>query len=494
MPVQSQTRLREAFTSAFSGSFPRRAAFGLLLAWILAAPFPWASVQPGLLGVGKLTVGAFVIAALAAVAPDTRLRPGKAWLPVASLVGVAILGAFQIVPLQGSILRLASPASADSWEGAAAILGSFGMHAPPGRVSLMPWETAGVTLLVLAYIAAFLSSLALLEFRAQRRLFGAVVLVSGGIQIIASMATDDRLSRLSGSFVNPNHFAGYLTIPLALAFAFLWFRTRHEVADLVDAATPEAKYRRLERLVPRVGTSILLWAVFAVGIGFSQSRGGILAAVGGSLLLIVLSTLHRRDPGTSRRPLLAASLAAAIALGTVYAVVNTGRVPILRFMASRSTDIGADYRVLIWQASPSAWRLFPWFGSGLGCYREAFRRVQPPAIRGLVDQAHNEYLQILVTGGVVGASFGAVALVSGVWLLFRGFLEQRHREESAFVLGGLGALGILLLHGAAEFNFSIPAIPATLAAVLGCAWAAAHWQGRDEPAAFRAPRSVRRPG
>lgn len=63
-------------------------------------------------------------------------------------------------------------------------------------------------------------------------------------------------------------------------------------------------------------------------------------------------------------------------------------------------------------------------------------------------------------------------------LLLRAWMRQEHREESAFALAGTGVLISLMLHGLVEFNMSIPAIPATLALMLGVAWAAATYEQR----------------
>ena len=90
----------------------------------------------------------------------------------------------------------------------------------------------------------------------------------------------------------------------------------------------------------------------------------------------------------------------------------------------------------------------------------------------MIEHAHNDFLQILVTGGVVGAALG-VALFGSLFVVFyRAWSRQIHREESALALAGLGALLSLTLHGLVEFNLSIPVIPATLSSVLGLAWAA----------------------
>ena len=77
-----------------------------------------------------------------------------------------------------------------------------------------------------------------------------------------------------------------------------------------------------------------------------------------------------------------------------------------------------------------------------------------------------------MTAGWTGATLGLVALGAILVILARTWKRQQHREESAFALAGIGALVSLVLHGLVEFNFSIPAIPATLACVVGWALAA----------------------
>jgi O-antigen ligase len=164
--------------------------------------------------------------------------------------------------------------------------------------------------------------------------------------------------------------------------------------------------------------------------------------------------------------------------GLVFVAFSAGEAPLLRFLASDAHDIGSDTRIAIWNASIRAWRLSPTLGSGLGTFREAFRRVQPRSIAGLVEQAHNDFLQMLVTGGWIGAALVTIGMATMLVLLVQVWLNQKHREESAFALAGIGALFSLILHGLVEFNMSIPAIPATLAVALGLAWAAGRYDGR----------------
>ena len=153
-------------------------------------------------------------------------------------------------------------------------------------------------------------------------------------------------------------------------------------------------------------------------------------------------------------------------------LVVPGSRPLLRFLATDPRDLGADTRVLVWTHALEAWKSYPVFGSGLGTFREAFRVVQPRDLPGLVEAAHGDFLQLLVTGGALGALLGIVAWVSLSLILLRGALLRIRHEEGAFALAGLGALVSIALHGLVEFNLSVPATAVTLALVAGAAAAA----------------------
>ncbi len=275
--------------------------------------------------------------------------------------------------------------------------------------------------------------------------------------------------RLHGPFINPDHFAAYLEISLALAFGVIW----REVLTGGDGIPETEESARVERRILRMGGWILLWGFVGSGIVLTRSRGGVLATVLSTLALVAIGFASRR-----KRRRLRTTIAAAIALllGLAFVAVATKKEAILRFLASDPRDMGADLRVGIWRTSLETAKAFPLFGSGLGSFREAFRRFQPRGMEGLVEQAHCDALQLFVTEGWIGLILGIVLVASLFAALGRALARQRHREENAFVLAGIGALLSLVLHGLVDFNMSIPAIPATLAAVLGAAWAA----GRDE--------------
>ena len=451
-----------------------------MLSVVALAPYPFGGIYPD--ATSRIEILAYLAGAATFLSSAMRRSLGRAWLPVGAVAAIALLGALQLVPLPASWLGTLSPVSLEIYRDTADILGQFGRAAaaPAGRISIASSETSGTALLILADVVLFLSASLLLHTRARRRVFTVVLIACGLIQVGSAVLGDEGVQRLHGSFVNPNNYAGYLQIALALAFGLLVSllrRGRQKGDGLRDL------FSRIERRILPLSAAVALWGTFAAALALSRSRGGILAAILSTVLLAILVVIPRRKSQRRRRTALFVALGLLAAM--LFAATITREGPLIRFLASDPRDLESDLRFKIWRTSLSAARAFPAFGSGLGTFRESFRRVQARDVHGLVEQAHCEPLQLLVTGGAVGLSLGVFALAASFILLVRAFLRQPHREESAMVLAGLGALLALTLHGLVEFNFSIPAIPATFAVLLGAAWAAAGFVLEDEPVPAR---------
>jgi len=440
-------------------------AFGLLLVYVAVAPVPYGAITRG--GTLALELFAFVTFLLVVLGQPRLIRLTGVRTTIAALTAVALLGFVQLLPMQVGL-------SGRIYRDAAATLKAFGRPAPTPRISIAPTETWDTILLTLAYIALFVSAILLLRSRTRRRLFIAVFLGSAVLHIMIAAAFREG-DRIHGAFVNANHFAGYLEIALAVAFAVLW----REVLHYRDAARRVSERgRRFEKEFMRISLRVVLWGTIAAGIGLTQSRAGVLVAVLVTLILLSIAPAHPRIH--KRRWTFAGAGLAIVGAAIGFTILTVRQQPIIRFLGSDPRDPASDLRLTLWQLSIDAWRNFPIFGSGLGTFREAFRRVQPRDFNFYVEFAHSDPLQLLVTGGIVGVILGAVAIVSLMIALMRRWHREERREETAILLGAFGALLSLMLHGLVEFNLSIPAIPATLACVAGLGWAAAHGNEEDE--------------
>lgn len=447
-----------------------RIAFALLLVFLVVVPLPLGGTLPA--GRLRLELFAFLITTATYLSRPRSREPALPAVPLAAALAIAALGGLQLVPLPDPLLVRISPVSEKIYHETGALLARLGQPADlVSRITIAPVETAATIRLVLADVALFVSAVRLLSTRARRRVFITMLLAAACLHVVIAVALQISEPRLKGAFANPDHFGGYLEISLAVAFGLLWAEVLVN-ADRGGTATDRAT-RVESRLLP-LAARALVWAVLAIGIALTQSRGAIAAAIFTTLAMLAGGVAHPRSRGrgTWRGAL-------ALAAGLAVVVFVAGRAALLRFVASSTRDLRGGSRLELWKTSVAAWKEFPWLGSGLGSFADAFRRVQTRELGILVEQAHSDPLQMLVTGGVVGAFFGALLYASLFLVLIRLWYRQKHRQESAFALAGLGALLSLTVHGLVEYNMSIPAIPATLAAVIGMAYAA----GAGSPAA-----------
>jgi O-antigen ligase len=452
----------------------------LLLAYVAIAPVPYGAITRG--GTLCLELFAFTMAALLFLDRPRLTRVAGVAVSLVALLAIALLGVAQTMPLPVDVLGIVSPVSAEVARDTATTLHAFGRPSPPPRISIAPLETIDTIILTLAFLALFVSTVLLLRSRSRRRLFVMVFLGSAVLHVLIATATrgmfaspeDSTPGRLHGAFVNPNHFAGYLLLALGVAFGVLW----REVLHTRDRIRHTERGRLFESRFIQLSLRVVLWGIIAAGIGLTQSRGAILVAVIVTVVMLSIALAHPRL--RSRRWSYTVAGVGVVAAAIGFAILAVRQQPIIRFLGSDPRDPASDLRLNLWRLSFEAWRRFPIFGSGLGTYREAFRRVQPRDLNYLVEFAHSDPLQLLVTGGAIGFTFGVVAFVTVLVALIRHWRKEQRREESAFLLAAFGAILAISLHGMVEFNLSIPAIPATLACVAGLGWASAHSESEHE--------------
>ena len=133
-------------------------------------------------------------------------------------------------------------------------------------------------------------------------------------------------------------------------------------------------------------------------------------------------------------------------------------------------SVAASARVEVWSGTLDLWRRFPVLGTGLGSFESVYPMVESEAVAAVTwEHAHNDWLELLATGGVVAA----VVLLVGVAALGRRLcarlLAGRTPDAQAAALAGIGAVLAIGLHELVDFGLTLPANAATLAALVGVA-------------------------
>jgi O-antigen ligase len=184
--------------------------------------------------------------------------------------------------------------------------------------------------------------------------------------------------------------------------------------------------------------------------------------------------------------------AALAAAGLAVVAVLGMQEGLGRVLATSAFDVAWDARRRAYAATLELWRRFPWTGSGLGTFRDAFPLVQPEGLDGTWWHAHSDPLELLATAGSLGAALAAAG-VAALAVRLASVLRRGKRSEDR--AAGLAACGMLLaagFHELLDFGLTMPGSALTLAVAAGAAAAARVPSGLEEahragehPAALR---------
>lgn len=344
------------------------------------------------------------------------------------LVGLGLFGSVQVIPFG---------AGADG-----------GVTAVPRTISADPFATKAA-IVQIAMMAIFLAvALAYVDSAKRLRNLVSFLTVFGAIYafyaLLQSVLSPDAIfgiykpiaAKPFGTFVNRNDFAAMMLMFVALPLGMLF-----------SGAVP--RERRLLYVVAAalMGSALLL----------SQSRGGLVALVCEIILLIIFTTrAHGR-----KKIVLKAGLSLLFLLAVVGgAIFVGGDTSLVRF---KGTDIAAQAptettsRFHIWAITTRViGETFP-LGAGLGAYPAVYPRHDTSGGTPRVEQAHNDYLQLVSDAGVVGALFGAAFLY--LWAQqAKASLRVRNKFRFGIACGATAGTSAILLQSAFDFVLHITAI------------------------------------
>ena len=197
---------------------------------------------------------------------------------------------------------------------------------------------------------------------------------------------------LTATFINRNSFAAFGGITLICCVALL---TRIERRAEV-LAEREGRGAYLERLAAH-GLPLVIGAIIILSaILLSHSRAGLLATALGLATFYLCRRGHKRPERQNWwrfTPLL-------LAFALFAVVMISGAATWSRVDREALGDAGG--RVNIYTAT---WRGIgdrPWLGHGLGSYRWVFESYRTPSLvrAGIIDKAHNSYLEFAFEAGV----------------------------------------------------------------------------------------------
>lgn len=258
-----------------------------------------------------------------------------------------------------------------------------------------------------------------------------------------------------GQFFSRNHFAFFMELALGAAVALLLGARRERVLVHLAAALP-------------------LWASLVL----SNSRGGILGMFTLTVVaaLVYFARVRRRGEEAGRpearswgealsgSPLFRVAALAALLAVVLAGVLWTGGERLAARLEALPADVGAgqskvrwgDRRAEIWGATMKLIREHPLAGVGFGAYRAAVTKHHDASGEMSLEQAHNDYLELLASGGLIGVGLAA-------WFVFEFARRARRRlggrglTRRALCAGALAGLAAVAVHSLFDFGLHVTA-------------------------------------
>lgn len=439
--------------------------FLLTLLWV---PLPVASNHLWAWSIFEVCVFSMAIAwlllfALGRVDTTHAFRRARPALLLFALTIAWVL--LQLVHLPSWVIALLSPNGAQIYD-----------HTQTtAALSLDPAGTRAAALKTMAYGTLFALTLLLVNRRRRLRAVALVLVLSGVFQ--AAFGTLMTLSGLefgffvekvhargnvTGTFVNPNHLAGYLEMTLGLGVGMM-------LAGLSASRARNWRERARRLLTTVLGDTArirIALIIMVIALVLTKSRMGNVAFFSSLLLaggFYVVAT----------RRITAGIIAffVSVVLIDILIVGNFFGIERVADEIREATTVTESSRIEVGRDALEIVRDYPLTGTGAG----SFSSTYPMYDSGKVGfyyykHAHNDYLQFAGEFGLPATALLAGIVLLSLWQAVRAQLKRRDRIMRGLGCGVVMAIVALLIHSAVDFNLQIPANAATFVVILAMAW------------------------
>ncbi len=401
---------------------------------------------------------------------STRRRLAGSAVPLSCLGLIMLVCLLQLIPLPEGLLSVISPhrPTPEGW-------------AP---ISVDPMATALRGLQTLFFTSLFLLAVLLVSSTDRLRtlmltmvlagffqaLYGSLMTLSG-IEWLLLGPKEFNTGLATGTYINRNHFAGFLEMTLAVGIGLLLSQIRSD-------ANPGEWKTRLREIIrwilgPKMRLRLCL-VVMVIGLVLSHSRMG----NGGFFIsLLVASTAALILLSKAPRPLIILIVSLIVidlvVVGTWFGfeqvVDRIQQTAQYDELADRHNDQARlDVDVETWAAFGD----FQWTGSGAGTFETVFPAYRPYDLNASFDHAHNDYLELALEYGMVGVLPFIVLLVSAIIRSLQIQRRRRHPLLRGTGFAGFMALVAMSIHSVVDFNLQIPANAAYLVLIIAMIWIA----------------------
>ena len=320
------------------------------------------------------------------------------------------------------------------------------------KLSAYRHDTISEALLYCAYgMLCFLAGQTLLRSSQARKIAVALALYGFAVAafaLVQGLAPNGKLywlrrpslgGSIYGPYVNHNHYAGLMELLMPIPLVISLSRLAGEK----------------ERIAAGVAAAIMAGTVFLSG-----SRGGMLSIFAELLAFTVLLLRQRvelfREKKAARIAINLGAFAAVLIAMLVWLGGRNLTARVTSISTETRTELSGGMRLSIDRDALQVFRAKPALGWGLGTFPVVYPQFRSFYTNFFVNEAHNDYLQLLSEMGILGFA----TMIWFMVILFRRVLPKLAGWRSS-VTGAVGlacSLGItgIMVHSFLDFNLQIP--------------------------------------
>ncbi len=339
-------------------------------------------------------------------------------------------------------------------------------------------------------------------------IYGLLECLSGHNQVFSRKKITD-LGFVTGTYVNRNHFAGYMAIVICMSFGYLTYmlsklsnsnvslrvrspiyrRQRPSRSDLRSVGDRDSTLRgrslsprarmpsgleaeaepesatgwrqKLSQIINLIGTKAgllsFLILIMSSALILSGSRVGICSFI---TVIILMSIMISNKVSIKKITL----ILLPVCLMTLWIGLN----PVIKGFSQTSKDLKAEYRrIPIWRDTYNLIKDYPTLGTGLGTYEYAFPKYKTIRAQFLYDHAHSDYLELMSDTGFTGFFIVIAGAAYYLFMVTRLWFQRRNSFVRGITIGCLGGIAYIILHSLTDFNLQIPANALHLSIITG---------------------------
>jgi O-antigen ligase len=282
--------------------------------------------------------------------------------------------------------------------------------------------------------------------------------------LMAEQATFDGF----GQFANRNHFALLMEMSLGVTLGLLL----------------EGNLWRVRKLA-YLAIAFVLWMALILTYSRGAIISGLCQMVFVAVLFFTVKPVKSFEKHNNRATLfehlkrslvLKVSLIVSLLVTAGLSVIWIGGDTVLYRLRSvpKEFDISktraGESRLEIWRSTLNLIKANPIVGVGFGGYGTSITAYHQASGRWTPQEAHNEYLELLASGGIIGGVIGILGIASVIRFAITQ-LRKRDSVSQAICIGAMASLFAVILHSLVDFglHITVNAVVCLSLIVLACA-------------------------